>query len=71
MLLVSGTASIVGHETLHLANVVAQTRETMTNIKAVLAEANRHCERIASHSGFDLASLYYKVYVRHPADLAR
>ena len=67
VLFVSGTASIVGHATLHPANVVAQTRETMTNIKAVLAEANR----LASQPGFDLASLYYKVYVRHPADLAQ
>ena len=67
VLFVSGTASIVGHATLHPANVVAQTRETMTNIKAVLAEANR----LARPPGFDLSSLYYKVYVRHPADLAQ
>ena len=71
LLFVSGTASIVGHETLHLANAVAQTRETMTNIKAVLDEANRDRNHIASHPGFDLASLYYKVYVRHAADLAQ
>jgi chorismate lyase/3-hydroxybenzoate synthase len=37
----------------------------MTNIKAVLAEANR----LASQPRFDLSSLYYKVYVRHAADL--
>jgi chorismate lyase/3-hydroxybenzoate synthase len=67
VLFVSGTASIVGHATLHQANVVAQTRETMTNIKAVLSEANR----LASHTKFDLSSLVYKVYVRHPADLAQ
>ena len=67
VLFVSGTASIVGHATLHPADVVAQTRETMANIKAVLDEANH----LASKPGFDLASLYYKVYVRHPADLAQ
>jgi len=67
VLFVSGTASIVGHATLHPSDVVAQTRETMTNIAAVLAEANRR----ARQPSFDLASLYYKVYVRHPADLAR
>ncbi len=41
----------------------------MTNIKikAVLAEANR----LASQPRFDQSSLYYKVYVRHPADLAQ
>lgn len=65
VLFVSGTASIVGHATLHPANVVAQTRETMTNIEAVLTEANR----LASHTKFDLSSLVYKVYVRHSADL--
>lgn len=66
VLFVSGTASIVGHATLHPADVLAQTRETMTNIKAVLAEANR----LAARPQFDLASLNYKVYVRNPADLA-
>ena len=65
VLFVSGTASIVGHATRHPNDVVAQTRETMANIQAVLTEANR----LASQP-FDLASLYYKVYVRHPADLA-
>ncbi|MDP2238779.1 MAG: hypothetical protein Q8K18_01285 [Burkholderiales bacterium] len=67
VLFVSGTASVVGHATLHPADVVAQTRETMANIKAVLAEANR----LASQPGFDLASLYYRVYVRRPDDLAQ
>jgi enamine deaminase RidA (YjgF/YER057c/UK114 family) len=67
VLFVSGTASIVGHATQHPADVVAQTRETMTNISAVLTEANR----LASQPKFDLASLYYKVYVRHPGDLTQ
>ena len=67
VLFISGTASVVGHATLHPADVVAQTRETMTNIKAVLAEANR----LSSRSAFDLAGLHYKVYVRQPADLAQ
>jgi len=67
VLFVSGTASIVGHATLHPADVVAQTRETMANIETVLAEANRQ----ANQPGFDLASLHYKVYVRHAADLAQ
>ena len=65
VLFISGTASIVGHATLHPADVVAQTRETMTNIQAVLAEANRAASR-----GFDLSGLHFKVYVRHPEDLA-
>lgn len=65
VLFVSGTASIVGHETLHPADVVAQTRETLANIAAVLEQANQQ----ASQPGFNLAGLYYKVYVRHAADL--
>ena len=66
VLFVSGTASIVGHATLHPHDVAAQTRETLANIEAVLSEANRH----AAQPGFDLTSLSYKVYVRHPADQA-
>ncbi len=65
ILFISGTASVVGHATLHPGDVVAQTRETMTNIRAVLAETNRRI----SQSGFDLPDLHYRVYVRHPADL--
>lgn len=62
MLFVSGTASIVGHQTLHQGDVVAQTRESMTNIEAVVAEARR----LAPGAGFSLPGLCYKVYVRHP-----
>lgn len=67
VLFISGTASIVGHETLHPGDVCAQTHETMTNIEAVLSEANR----VARQPGFCLADLHYKVYVRHPSDLHR
>ena len=67
VLLVSGTASIVGHASRHPADVVAQTRETMTNIGAVLAEANR----LSRRPDFALSSLNYRVYVRHAADQAQ
>jgi len=65
MLFISGTASIVGHETFHIGDVGAQTRETLTNIAALLGEANR----VAGAARFALGSLAYKVYVRHSADL--
>jgi hypothetical protein len=39
----------------------------MTNIRAVLAEANR----LAHPPRFDLSGLYCKVYVRRHADLAQ
>ena len=67
VLFISGTASIVGHATLHPSDIVSQTREIMTNIQAVLTESNKR----ANAPGFDLSSLYYKVYVRHPVDLAQ
>src|SRR5580658_1943199 len=40
-LFVSGTASIVGYETMHRGDVDAQTRETIANIEALVGEANR------------------------------
>jgi enamine deaminase RidA (YjgF/YER057c/UK114 family) len=64
-LFISGTASIVGHRTMHAGDVAAQTRETLTNIEAVIAEANRHTRR----APFTLSGLAFKVYVRHPPDL--
>ena len=64
-LFVSGTASIVGHETIHRGDVVAQTRETMVNIGALLEEANR----IVGSSHYSLNDLKLKVYVRKPSDL--
>lgn len=65
-LFVSGTASIVGSQTAHPGDVRAQTRETVRNLRAVLAAANaRHAtERYA------LERLSYKVYVRYAGDLA-
>lgn len=63
-LLISGTSSILGHRTLHEADPGAQTRETLTNIEALLEEANR-----LKAGTFRLESLAYKVYVRNPADL--
>jgi chorismate lyase/3-hydroxybenzoate synthase len=65
MLFISGTASIVGHQTLHHGDVAAQTRECLHNIAAIVAEANHQ----APDAGFRLDALAYKVYVRHPENL--
>jgi chorismate lyase / 3-hydroxybenzoate synthase len=65
-LFISGTASIVGHETIHRGDVVAQTRETMINIGALLDEANR----VVGAARYSLEGLQLKVYVRKPSDLA-
>jgi len=64
-LFVSGTASIVGHETIHQGDVAAQTRETVANINALLDEANR----VVGRARYSLDGLKFKVYVRQPADL--
>jgi chorismate lyase/3-hydroxybenzoate synthase len=64
-LFVSGTASIVGHETIHRGDVIAQTRETIVNIGALLEQANR----IVGASRYSLDSLKLKVYLRNPSDL--
>ena len=66
VLFVSGTASIVGHRTVHHGDAVAQTLEALHNIEAVLAEAQRDSPRAPAA----LADLAFKVYVRDPADLA-
>jgi enamine deaminase RidA (YjgF/YER057c/UK114 family) len=64
-LFVSGTASIVGHETIHRGDVIAQTRETIVNIGALLEQANR----IVGSSRYSLDSLKLKVYLRNSSDL--
>ena len=66
VLLVSGTASIVGHRTVHAGDVIAQTRETVTNIRALVGEANR----VMHADLFVPERLQYKAYVRRAADLA-
>lgn len=64
-LFISGTASIVGHTTLHIGDVRRQTEESLANMSAVRAVA-------AARAGADFAApeLIYTVYVRHRNDLA-
>jgi enamine deaminase RidA (YjgF/YER057c/UK114 family) len=64
-LLVSGTSSIVGHRSMHAGDVVAQTRETLANIRALLVEASRRVAGVR----FALEQLVYKVYLRYEQDL--
>jgi chorismate lyase / 3-hydroxybenzoate synthase len=64
-LFISGTSSIVGHETIHQGDVAAQTRETLANIGALLEEANR----VLGSRRYSLDGLKLKVYVRQPPDL--
>jgi enamine deaminase RidA (YjgF/YER057c/UK114 family) len=61
---VSGTASIVGHRTVHPGDVAGQCRESLANIAAVVAEANR----VARSGDFSPGELVHRVYVREAAD---
>jgi len=64
-LFVSGTASIVGHRSLHVGDAGAQTAETFANLRTLLAAANASLGAPA----FSLARLAYTVYVRNARDL--
>ena len=59
LLLISGTASIVGHASMHDGDIQAQTAEAIANLRAV-----------AGAAGLELASLTsLKAYVRHAKDV--
>jgi len=64
-LFVSGTASIVGHESMHPGDPAAQTRELLANLDAVLAEASS----CSAGPPYRLSELSARVYVRHPEHL--
>ena len=62
-LLISGTASIVGHESRHIGDVAAQTHEALDNVAAVMAHAD------AWDPATGLAALEcLKAYIRVPGD---
>ncbi len=64
-LFISGTASIVGHESVHHGDVRAQVRETVVNLQAVLDNA-----RSKSSARWSLRDLHAVVYVRQAQDHA-
>ena len=66
LLFISGTASIVGHASWHPGDVLAQTRESLLNIEAVIEAANQR----AGKAQWSLQDLSGCVYVRHAADYA-
>ncbi len=59
LLLLSGTASIVGHASVHPDDTVAQTQEIIRNLQALLAQV----------PGAQLCQL--KIYLRHPEESAQ
>ncbi|MGH8252849.1 MAG: tryptophan 7-halogenase, partial [Steroidobacteraceae bacterium] len=64
-LFTSGTASILGHQTMHAGDVAAQTRESIANILELVAEANR----VRGARRHAIEEMQFKVYVRHARDL--
>jgi chorismate lyase / 3-hydroxybenzoate synthase len=66
ILFISGTASIIGHASMHAGDVRAQTRETLVNIQALLDEASRVEKSVVWH----LSDLSYRAYLRHATDYA-
>ncbi|HKX42841.1 MAG TPA: hypothetical protein VJO99_16920 [Burkholderiaceae bacterium] len=64
-LFISGTASIVGHETLHLGDVRRQTEESLANMRVLREIASQRAGR-----PFAADELIYTVYVRQRDDLA-
>jgi chorismate lyase / 3-hydroxybenzoate synthase len=68
-LLVSGTASIVGHESLHADDPVAQLEETARNFDALIATALTAGKTGAPYSHVSLETL--KVYLRTAQDYDR
>jgi chorismate lyase/3-hydroxybenzoate synthase len=61
-LYISGTASIVGHETKHPNDTLAQLHETLTNIRAVIDQANTLYGIPCTDIG-DLNVM--RIYIRH------
>lgn len=71
-LYISGTASIVGHQSQFHNDIVGQTRQTIKNLEGLIEHANSQNE---VRNVFDLSDSLarrpaIKVYLRNPADLA-
>ena len=67
ILFISGTASIVGHETVHQGDVEAQCHETVRNLACVVQQANL----AAGSPRFAVEALEHRVYLRHAEDEQR
>jgi len=66
-LLVSGTASIVGHATAFAGDAAAQLRQIAANLQALLAHAVH--TRLPGREAREFAADSYIVYLRHAEDL--
>lgn len=65
---VSGTASVVGHETAHRGNLVKQCQQALENIELVISSGNLAAHGVSASRGLrDMRNI--KVYVRKFEDL--
>ncbi|MGY4827476.1 chorismate transformation enzyme, FkbO/Hyg5 family [Sphaerotilaceae bacterium SBD11-9] len=64
LLFISGTASIVGHLSMHVGDVRRQTEESLANIAAVRSAAEAR-----SGQAFPPGEMHYTVYLRRPGDM--
>lgn len=67
-LFISGTASITGHVSRHVGDILAQTDETLANLEAVQQAANAEIPTGSPRFDFDQGALL-RVYLRHPEHL--
>ena len=65
MLMISGTASIVGHASQHEGDVGQQVREILNNLSSLLAEAHARSSGVPRQFG---AGTQIKAYVRRASD---
>jgi len=65
-LYVSGTASIVGHESLHPEDSLVQLEETLRNLESLIESTAR--EEACRFQGLQNVT-HFKVYLRRPADI--
>lgn len=67
VLMISGTASIVGHASQHTGSVAGQVDEILTNLDSLLSRAHAHAPALPAKFG---RGTLIKAYVRNAADLA-
>jgi chorismate lyase/3-hydroxybenzoate synthase len=67
-LLLSGTAAVVGHASMHTGQLLAQLEETFANFDALLGAARQHACALPAQFG---AGTRLKVYVRERDDLPK
>lgn len=73
-LFISGTASIVGHESRHKNNIQSQVHETLQNLNTILTQANmiikeNRAEFTNAQYSLSLSELFWRIYIRLPEHL--